>query len=423
MFHAPAHESPTISWLYLAIWTLSIYLTIPLARLLQAIVVDNMDRTVFAWITVFWVVICGAAALLLVLRHHRMATLGQYFWMAVVIAAYLGGTWQLRANPEEALHFVQYGVLGLLAYRVLTHHVRDVTIFFSAAVICGLLGTLDEIIQWVTPRRFFDFRDVLINFVGGALMQLGIALGIRPGLIRLQWPTDASLRLCARLTAGFLILLALCASSTPQLWQRLAVHVPPLEYLASNHSMMADYGHRHTDPDIGVFVSRFSKPELASEDRAGAERRGPLLHEYHDPARYQEFLELFPAFSHPFLHEARVRQFRRDRHLAKARKHEPGSRRQVHHVTVATREDMILRRYFSQTYQAANLHPGQKDQQAMHQWHDPDARYVSPVGGQLFTRVRLWQIWVLVLAAVVVLEGGQRVYARRRKHWEATVFF
>jgi hypothetical protein len=414
MFHAPAPERPATSWLYVALWTLSIYLTIPLARFLQTLVVENLDRAAFAWITVFWVVLCCGAALFVVLRYRRTTTMGQYFWLALVAAIYLGGTWELRTNPEEALHFVQYGMLSLLAYRALTHHVRDVTIYICAAVICGLLGTVDEIIQWVTPRRFWDFRDVLINFVGGALMQAGIALGIRPGLIGLQWPFAANLRLCVRLIAGFLLLLALCASSTPQRWQRLAVHVPPLECLARNHSMMADYGHRHTDPDIGVFVSPLSHRELRREDEAGAERHAALLHEYRDDALYQEFLEQFPAFSHPFLHEARVRQFRRDRHLAKARKHEPGSRRQVHHVTVATREDMILRRYFSQTYQAANLHPGQEDQQAMRQGHDPDAAYVSPVGGQLFTRVRLWQIWVLALVAVVVLEEGQRVYARRR---------
>lgn len=413
MFHSPVLESRFRSWLYVGLWTLCIYLTIPIARAIQTLVVEHLDRSLFSWFVVLWVILCLVLVVCLLVRHGRSVGAVQYVWLALVAGAYLGGTWHLRTNPEEALHFVQYGMLGLLVYRALTHYVRDAAIYFSAAMICGMLGVLDEIIQWVTPRRFWDFRDVLLNFIGASLMQTAIALGIRPKLIRPGWPSAASLRLSTRLTASLLILLGLCASSTPQRWERLAEHFPALEYLANNHSMMADYGHRHMDPEIGVFVSYLSLRELRREDETRGREYAEILQKYRDPSRYKEFLDKYPAFAHPFVHEARVRLFRRDRYLKNARKHEPGSAAHVQQVAVAQREDLILRRYFVHTYHAASLDPDDESAEVMKRWHDPDASYVSPVGGQLFTRVREGQLWLIVVACVILLETAQKTYGRR----------
>ncbi len=75
-------------------------------------------------------------------------------------------------QPEEAVHFLEYGVLGLLLYRALSFRVLDATVFVAAALVGVIVGTVDEIIQWIVPGRYFDFRDIALNGGASVLVQI-----------------------------------------------------------------------------------------------------------------------------------------------------------------------------------------------------------------------------------------------------------
>ena len=96
---------------------------------------------------------------------------------------FIGYTIRLSANPEEAVHFLEYGVLGLLIYRALTHRVKDVSIYFMALMIGAMVGMMDEAIQWVTPKRFWGLNDIWLNFFAVGLTQVAFAKGLRPSII------------------------------------------------------------------------------------------------------------------------------------------------------------------------------------------------------------------------------------------------
>ncbi len=404
-----------MSWLYVGIWTLLIYLTIPLARTIQSFVTEYWDRTAFSWVVVAAVALGIISAAWFLLRHRRRVRGAQYISLAAVAALYLYGTYYLRHAPEEALHFVQYGVLGLLVYRALTHHVRDATIYLSAAALCGLLGTWDEIIQWVTPRRYWDFRDVYINFIGGGLIQLAIAFGMRPSIINRGWPMERSVRLFARLYIAQLILLGLCVSNTLARIHWYADRIPALEFLKTNASVMVEYGYRHEDPDIGVFFSRFTLEDLKREDDAHAEEYARILQAYHAPETYGEFLRIYPPAVNPFLHEARVHLWRRDHYRGSAWQHGEGSHLFAYHYTVAYREHLIVERYFSNTYHRTRYRMADRNVQEMRDWQLPDEPYVSAVSAHMITTYREQDFWLMILIAVIALEGSQRYYAFRRR--------
>ena len=182
MFTAPPREKEWISWLYLGIWSIFIYTTVPLARSIQLFVSDQWGRQTFEYV-VLAVIIIALGISVRYLKRQPLKTPWRYAWLFGVSAVFVGYTIHLRALPEEALHFVEYGVLGLLAYRALTHRIRDVGIFISAALIGAIIGTLDEAFQWITPRRYWGLHDIWLNFFAAALVQVGIAMGIRPPLI------------------------------------------------------------------------------------------------------------------------------------------------------------------------------------------------------------------------------------------------
>lgn len=80
--------------------------------------------------------------------------------------------------PEERIHLVQFGLLGLLACPSLKGRENGGWIWlWKPFLFVLLIGAADEVLQWFLPDRVFDTRDILFNALGGVwgiLLYLGI---------------------------------------------------------------------------------------------------------------------------------------------------------------------------------------------------------------------------------------------------------
>jgi len=385
------------SWCYVAIGVLIIYCTIPVARALRELVAEQIGLDFFLYVTVALALIAGGLAFRN-LRNRRLPT-SAYVYLFAIIAAFMAYIYQLRDIPEEAIHVAEYGAIGILVYRALAHRTRDFSIYIMATLVVGMIGVLDEYIQWVTPSRVFDLRDIRTNFIAGALGQLAIVAGLRPRIIA-GWPTPASWsRVCHILAVG-LMLLALGFMNTPQRIAWYASEIPALSFLLDNKSMMVEYGYRYQDEDIGVFRSRFSPEELKQLDSQRGDEVAGILDEYLRGKGYRLFLSSFTVPRDAYAHEAGVHLFRRNRYFDRARK--PGAN-QAEQYNVAYRENQILSRYF----------PAAINRSA-HDWSEAEAlqvknharettRYESPVSAGIITRINEGQVLLLFLTTILVL--------------------
>lgn len=97
---------------------------------------------------------------------------GQRRWMPVLgpMAVTAGVVWMLD-NPVERLHFLEYGVLGVLVF--LERGVGR-TALLQGALFLVLAGACDELIQHLMASRVGDWRDVGMNALAG---WLGLWLG------------------------------------------------------------------------------------------------------------------------------------------------------------------------------------------------------------------------------------------------------
>jgi hypothetical protein len=183
-FSQKPREPENLSWLWVGLWVLFIYGSIPLARSVQVATYGLGAKMLFLWITFSCAVACCrlAGPRELARRVGLVAYPNGHSGLILGVLASL--TWALRASPEEAFHFVQYGVLSFLLFRALSQRISDPSIYLAAVTIGFVFGILDELIQWVVPRRYFDLRDIGINLLSVMLIQLGIAAGIRPAFIR-----------------------------------------------------------------------------------------------------------------------------------------------------------------------------------------------------------------------------------------------
>jgi hypothetical protein len=380
-----------MAWVLVAIWTAVIYTTIPFARALQKIVAgSSWGSEAFHYGVIAALSVAAVVGLVAIARMRAAWT--QYLWLGAAISVFVWYTLQLKSSPEEAVHFVQYGVLGLLIHRALAFSITDPTIYGTAAAIGGSVGILDEVIQWLTPERYWDLRDIWLNFFGVALTMVGLGLGIRPARIRPPI-TAKGLRWLSRSWAFALVLLGANLVNTPARFR--------WAFIESQNDQMVEYGHRYEDPDIGVFQSRFPPEELERIDEQRQEEVAAILDRYATGESYQAFLAAYPAPVDPFVHEMRVHIFRRDHYARVSGEHaEPRSGRDA---GIAIRENQILEKYFQRTLAASTLKWPPEKVAAFSSKATFEDPYVSPVSAQLFTRFSEAQLLAALALALLVL--------------------
>ncbi len=406
------HKRIFISWFWVILCAASIFAIVPLARSIQRLVTATLGRSAFGYFVLASVACFLGGTLWLLYFRLRIRRFSNYLVLALVGAAYVYFTLKLWKHPEEAVHFLEYGLLSFLLFRALRNHYADVTIYFSSLFIGTFVGIIDEILQWITPNRYWDFRDVGLNALAVVLFQIALAFGIRPrGLT--NRPSPGSLLFASVWFSPNLVLLGLCFSNTPS---RVAAYTrlfPQLSFLQKEEIMHDFQLKRHSLPGVGVFYSRLTLEEIKEIDQSRAEEFAAVLSAWKDKP-YEEFLRAYSSQAEPFLHEFRVRVFRRDQKIAAAEKLPSGSNRAAA-LLAAYRENLFLEAYFGHTLKASGYAwpPAQKE--AIGRQVDPEAAYRSPVGASfspLRNEATLWTGIGTLLALTWVINW---VYRRRLK--------
>ena len=401
MFERPPREREFLSWAYVVLWSGLIFVTVPFVR-------DGVDYVRSRWgsetftygVTAVVILVAGAAVALL-LRRRRSSAAG-YAWLLGIAGLVIYLAFGLKAgSPEEAVHYLQYGMLSLLLYRAFTHRVRDYSIYAAATIAGTIVGMVDETVQWLTPGRHFGVRDIWLNFTAVALVQAALAAGIRPKIIS-GWPDGASLRRLCRLGAVAVAYLGLCHLNTPDRIAWYSARLPLPDYLDLNRSVMVEYGYMHGDAASVLFRSRLTAEELRRVDRERAVEGARILNRYRGREQYLAFLDIYTPMTDPFLHEARVHLYSRDVSLERARDAEPGDKRR-RHLTSAYWENRILEDYFGELVHASsNVWPAALEAE-IRKDIQTDRAFESRASQYLITTFNRGQVFWLFLGAVIGL--------------------
>lgn len=179
-------------WTLATLLLLAIYSTLYVVRPVTAWL---RERNLLTW-SVGLVVFALAAWVLRDLRGTRPGW-REWLLLGMIVAAY-AALWQVLTGPEEAMHFVEYGLVGALVYlalrerrRVLRAARAPVSLAVrhpavTAVLITAASGWIDEGIQHLLPNRYYGLRDVGFNAAAGLLGVL--ALGGR------EWAREADRR-------------------------------------------------------------------------------------------------------------------------------------------------------------------------------------------------------------------------------------
>jgi hypothetical protein len=171
----------------------------------------------------------------------------------LIVAALVGGaiyavltaTGNAAVDVVERFHFVEYGFITFLFYRVWQDRANVAALLFP--FLAGVIvGTLDEGFQWLVPARVGEWHDVLLD---GAAVACGLAfsLGLHPPA-SLPFAVDRRTR---RAIAAFV--------------------VTTVVILATFFSVV-HLGYDVDGLEAGLFLSRYSADDLRDAARDRAER-------------------------------------------------------------------------------------------------------------------------------------------------------
>lgn len=410
MFERPPQESEVRSWLWVGAVAVAILGSIPLARTIQRSVELSLGREAFLWM----VGVVGALGLLSACAWRARRPGAAWRWLVLLVAAgvFAWRVYSLRHSPEEALHFVEYGLLSVLLYRALLHRVRDRSIYVCAALLGTTLGIVDEAIQWMVPGRVWDLRDLGVDAFAVALPQAAIALGLDPPLVARRLVARGRL-LSLRLSLVAIVLLGGSLLNTPARIRAYSAWLPGLQFLRTSGEVMIEYGNRIEDPGLGLFRSRFERAELRRIDAARSDEVGAILASYPNRRDYRAFLARYTPITDPFSHEARVHLFRSRAYLRTAQEHPLDLDWYQSDLTVAYREQLFLERYFPRSLTASGLGFAPELMEYLEERQLAAVSYESRVSEGLVSVVSERQVAGIWLAALVLLAALERIATRR----------
>jgi hypothetical protein len=401
-----------LSWLWVALCALAIFLIVPLARTIQKFVSARWGRSLFGYSVLAAIAAAFLALLYTLFFRLKIRSPSKYIWLSIVAGLYIYFTLKLWQAPEQAVHFLEYGLFGYFLFRALSFSIKDKSIYFAAFFMGSLVGIFDEILQWFVPLRYWDVMDVGLNALATGLFQVALWKGISPKIIS-QKIGLKSVKRVSWLLGTNLVLLGLCLSNTPQRIAWYTKVFPSLAYLQMEE-LMDEFRYKHKDPEIGAFYSRLRLDELKKADREKAAEYARYLNDWKDKD-YEQFLRNFSSSMIPFLHELRVHIFRRDRKFDQAeRANSEGERRKA--LFIAYKENLILEKYFSQTIQKSVYKWSEEKLKSIEVLIDKSQLYKSPVSASLFGSFNEKKLWTAIFISLICLALFNFFYSRHHRY-------
>lgn len=378
----------------------------PFARTIQSFVSAHWGHSFFGYFVLIVVAAAFFILLSLLLFRLKIRSFTNYLWLILVTALYIYFTLKLWNVPVEAVHFLEYGLLGFFFFTALKFHIKDKSIYFIAFFCGSLVGIFDEILQWMVPLRLWDIRDVGLNALSCGLVQTALWKGIQPKVIS-SVIKGKSIRMISLLLGINIILLGLCLSNTPKRVSDYTKIFPKLSFLRQE-DVMNRFRHKHRDNEIGIFYSLLSLDELKMEDSENYIQNGKIIKGW-KIRDYQDFLRRFSLLNQTYIYELRAHLEIRDKNYNKAVE-ASNEETKKNFFNSAFKENLILEKYFGMTLQRASCQWGmdQYNQVKSHLdqiefYLDIDSFHKSPLRFGLLFSFSERQMWISIFVFLFIL--------------------
>lgn len=367
---------------YAIAWTLIIYATVPVAQPVMQFLGRNFGGDPVLGKAMAALVLTVVALTGMRLVRRPLFGVKQAAAGVAVVSGYIYFMCTMKI-PAEKIHFLEFGILVVLAFRAFRHAFANRYVYLLILPLCLLVGLVDESIQSIVPKRVGEIEDVFKWDLASIVLALvGLSLAWMPE--GLHQPPGKR-----------------------QVWATFGGWAAALIGTALFMHALSDFGYRINDPNIGCFNSAFVRSELKRIDAAHGAETAPLI-DASDDTDYRRFLEIHTSRNDPYVHEARVHVYRRDKYLKKfmTPADAPTDAEKTRMLHVAVMENRILEIYFPELISHSNRHWKEMKSGLERQLRDRGAltpNYESAVGEGMIILFGLQDLWIGTALLIVIL--------------------
>lgn len=162
-------ESSKRLWIFIGIYITLLYISLPVVRGLLNFLYSSIGKDALD-------ISLGVISVTGVLFFFYYEKIWNLEWKRITafvfILIFFTITMQLIKIPEERVHILEYGFLGILVYK--GYKISKQSLLRSV-IFVGTIGVGDELIQWLLPNRVGEIKDIGLNLLGGIF---GVLAGI-----------------------------------------------------------------------------------------------------------------------------------------------------------------------------------------------------------------------------------------------------
>jgi len=163
-----------LQWKWVLLYTAFLLSSLNIAR---GVLDWLADRNLTGLISIA-LVLAGFGCLVLIIRRIRQVqeriSVSSWVRLFAFLALYLVCVVEATSITVERVHFIEYGLLGLLCLQAVGSQYGSARRVAYAVVVGFVIGFIDEVIQGLLLSRYYDLRDVSINLLGVGLPILGL---------------------------------------------------------------------------------------------------------------------------------------------------------------------------------------------------------------------------------------------------------
>jgi hypothetical protein len=164
------------SWKWVLGYTVLLFLTLTQTRRLLGWLAE---RNLSGLLGIFLALTGFLCLVFLLCRIHRVQgafTPSTLLRLAGFLGLYLFCMFTSSSLTVDRIHFIEYGILGLLCFHAVSPEHRTERRVGYAMVAVFAIGVLDECVQGLLDGRYFDLRDIVIDLLAGLLPIVGLLL-------------------------------------------------------------------------------------------------------------------------------------------------------------------------------------------------------------------------------------------------------
>ncbi len=353
------------SWIILFAWVGFIYATLGTVPDWRDYLVEHYGDEIFTTITLA----AGSIALIvflvtMIFRRKERKPLPYFALFAVLgFLFYVMKHWVTL--PVEQIHFVEYGMVGFLAFGALKQHLRGWGLAAAAILLTFLFGMVDETIQGLLVNRVGEQRDMYLNGLAGAMSLTILAFSIKSTAI---WRGSGR-----REFRALLLMFAVC----------LLVQ----GYFCTK---ISQFGYLIHDEALNLIIKSRLKPE---ELITYSDHLQHFKTEIAPHVGKTRMANLMPKVHNLIHEEALVHAFRRAYHF------------RLGNIRTVYTEDLIINKYYKRFVEGTSLDWPRdlSDQMRFVVGTRFEVLYHSIVAGHLITRFSALQMWSVIIALEIIL--------------------